>query len=91
MQERKSQKTLKTTTLRVFFTNFATPDLSFASALRDSTQQQHRLQTREVAVVVPGTVELRVPVPLHPHEQHAGQSVWAPNVDSCMLRIVTVV
>jgi hypothetical protein len=41
-------------------------------------------------------MEPRVPVPLHQHEQHAGQSVGAPNVNSLlldngMLRIVAAV
>jgi hypothetical protein len=44
----------------------------------------------------PATVEPRVPVPLHQHEQYAGQSVGAPNVnslllDNSMLRIVAAV
>jgi predicted transcriptional regulator len=41
-------------------------------------------------------MEPRVPVPLHQHEQQAGQSVGAPNVnslplDNSMLRIVATV
>jgi hypothetical protein len=41
-------------------------------------------------------MEMRVPVTLHEHEQHAGQSVGAPNVnrlplDNSMLRIVAAV
>jgi hypothetical protein len=49
-----------------------------------------------VAVAGPATMEPRVPVPLHQQEQHAGQSVGAPNVnslplDNSMLRIVAVV
>jgi hypothetical protein len=41
-------------------------------------------------------MEPRVPVPLHQHEQHAGQSVGAPNINSLpidisMQRIVIVV
>jgi hypothetical protein len=41
-------------------------------------------------------MEPRVPVPLHRHEQHAGQSVGAPNVnslplDNSMLRTVVTV
>jgi hypothetical protein len=44
----------------------------------------------------PATMEPRFPVPLHQHEQHAGQSVGAPNVnnlplDNSMLRIVAAV
>jgi hypothetical protein len=44
----------------------------------------------------PATMEPRVPVPLHQHELHAGQSVVAPNVnslplDNSMLRIVAAV
>jgi hypothetical protein len=41
-------------------------------------------------------MEARVPVPQHQHEQHAGQSIVAPNInslplDNSMLRIVAAV
>jgi hypothetical protein len=41
----------------------------------------------------PTIMELRVPVPLHQHEEHAGQSVGAQNMplDNSMLRIVAAV
>jgi hypothetical protein len=45
MQKKKSQRTPKTTTRRVFFSNLGTPDVSFAAALRGSTEQQHRPHT----------------------------------------------
>jgi glutamate mutase epsilon subunit len=49
-----------------------------------------------VAVAGPATMEPRVPVPFHQHEQHAGQSVGAPNInslhlDNSMLRIVAAI
>jgi hypothetical protein len=85
MRKRMSQRTPKTTTRRVFFSDLATPDMPFAAGLRGSTGKQHRPQTCQVAVAGPATMEPRVPVPLHQHEQHAGQSVGTPNVNSLPL------
>jgi hypothetical protein len=59
--------------------------VSFAAALRGRTEQQHRPQTCQVEVAGPVTMEPRVPVPLHQYEQHAGQSVGAPIVNSLPL------
>jgi hypothetical protein len=63
MQKRKPQRTPKTTTRRVFFSNLATLDMSFGAALRGSTKQQHRPQTCQVAMVGPATMEPRVLCP----------------------------
>jgi hypothetical protein len=94
--EKESQRTPKTTTRRVLFSNLATPDVSFAAALRGSTQQQHRPQACQVAVAGPATMEPRVTVPLHQHEHHAGHSIGSQNVnslplDNSTLRIVAAV
>jgi hypothetical protein len=43
LQKRESQRTPKTTTARLFSSNLTTPTLTFATALRGSTQQQQRL------------------------------------------------
>jgi hypothetical protein len=96
MQKRKSRRTPKTTAWRVLFSNLATPDVLFAAAHRGSTEQQHRPQTCQVAMAAPATMEPGVPVSLYQCEQHSGQSVGVPNVnslplDNSMLRILAVV
>jgi hypothetical protein len=70
MQKKKSQRTTKIKTRRVFSWNLTTPSLSFAAALQGSTEQQQRPQT-QVAVAGPATVEPRAPALLHQHEQQA--------------------
>jgi hypothetical protein len=45
IQKRKSQKTPKTTTRRMFSSNLATPGVTFAAALQGSTEQQHQPDT----------------------------------------------
>jgi hypothetical protein len=97
MKKRKSQRTTRNKTRREFSSNLATTGLSFAAALRGSTEVQQRSQTHQVAVAGPATVERRVPAPLRQHEQQAtGQSVGTSNVNSLpldngMLRIIIVV
>jgi hypothetical protein len=58
-----------------------------------SMQSAPRLYNEDQWDCRSATMEPRVPVPLHQHEQHAGQSIGAPNVnslplDNSMLRIV---
>jgi predicted adenine nucleotide alpha hydrolase (AANH) superfamily ATPase len=96
MHKRKSQRTPKTTTRRVFSSNLTTPGVSFVVALQGSIEQQQWPHTCQVAVAGPVTMEPRVPAPLHQYKQQAiGQSVEAPNVYSLpleyMLRILTAV
>jgi hypothetical protein len=68
--------------------------------LRGGAPRQHRAKPSTsdmpMAVAGPATMSPRVLVPLHQHEQHAGQSVGAPNVnslppDNSILRIVAAV
>jgi hypothetical protein len=96
MQKRKSQRTPKTTTGRVFSSNRTTPGLSFAAALRTNTGEQQRPQPTPTTDAAP--VELqqtRAPPPLQQRLQHAGQSVQAPSVNSAsldnMFRVASVV
>jgi hypothetical protein len=63
MQKRKSQRTPKTTTWRMFSSNLATPGVSFAVVFRGKTEKQQQPQTRQVAVAAPATTEQRVPSP----------------------------
>jgi hypothetical protein len=56
LQRRKTQRTPKTTTGRVFSSNIITPGVSFAAALRGSGhQQQPQPQTSQVPVAPPLT------------------------------------
>jgi hypothetical protein len=93
LQKKKSQRTPKTTTRRVF-SNLTTPGVSFAAALRGSTTQQQQPQARQV----PGTnppAGVKLSTPASGHQQKAGQSVQALTVDSQpldnVLRVVTAV
>jgi hypothetical protein len=94
MQKTKSQRTPKTTTGRVFSSNITTPGMSFAAALRGSTEQQQRPQARKVPLAGPAAAE-KPSVPVRVQHQETGQSVRAPNANSQpldnMLRAVTVV
>jgi hypothetical protein len=54
MQEKKSLRTTRTKTGRVFFSSLSTPGMSFASALRDRTEEQQQPQTHQVAVAEEG-------------------------------------
>jgi hypothetical protein len=96
MQKKKSQRTPRTTTGRVFSSNLITPGVSFAAALRGRTEEQQQPQTHEVAVVGPATVERRFLAALPQHEQQTrGRSVRPPNIKSLplgrMLKIVVTV
>jgi hypothetical protein len=96
MQKKKSQRTSRTTTGKVFFSNFTTTGLSFAAAIPGRTEEQQQPQINQVAVASPAIVEPRVPVLLLQHEQQTSdQSVQAPNVNSLpldkMLRAVIAV
>jgi hypothetical protein len=62
MQKRKQQRAPKTTTGRVFSSNYTTPGLFFAATFRNNTVQQQRPHPGQVAAAGPATVELqRVP------------------------------
>jgi hypothetical protein len=94
IQKKKSQRTPKTKTGRLFSSKLTTPGMSFAAELRGKTEEQQQPQTQQVAV--PATMEPRVPVALPQQEQQkAGQSVWAPNVNSLssdkMLKLLVTV
>jgi hypothetical protein len=83
-----------TTTGRVFSSNLTTPGVSFAAALRGSTQQQQRPQALQVTVASPPVMK-KESVPAPGHLQQTGQSVRAAIVNSKplenMLRVETVV
>jgi hypothetical protein len=84
MQKKKSQRTPRTTTGRVFSSNLTTPGMSFAAALQGKTEEQQQPWTHQVAG--PDTMEPRVPAALPQHEQQkTGQSVRASNVHSLSL------
>jgi biotin carboxyl carrier protein len=94
MQKRKSQRTPKATTGRVFSSKLTTPGMSFAVALRGKTEEQQQSQTQQAAGSA--KMEPRVPVALPQEEQQkAGQSVRAPNINSLsldkMLKVVVTV
>jgi hypothetical protein len=97
MQRRKSQRTPRTTTGRVFSSNLSTPHMSFAAALRGAREEQQQPQILQVAVAGHATMEPRVSAALPQHEQQTtGQSVRAPNVKNLSLNktfkaVVTVV
>jgi hypothetical protein len=78
LQKRKSQRTPKTTTKRVF-SNLKTIGASFAAALRGSAQKQQRPQALQVPVASPPVAKKRVSRLLNSYNK-TGQSVWATNV-----------
>jgi hypothetical protein len=95
MRKKKSQKTPKTTTGRVFCSSFTIPGMSFA-ALRGKTEEQQQPQTYQVAEAGPATMEIRVCADLPKHEQQTrGQSFWAPNINNLpldkMLKVIVTV
>jgi hypothetical protein len=94
LQKRKSQRTPKTTTGRVFSSNLTTPGISFATALRGSTAQQQRSQSRQIPVANPSSAR-KPNVPSPEQQQETGQSVRTAIVNSqpldIMVRLVTVV
>jgi hypothetical protein len=93
LQNKKLQRTPKTTTGRVFSSNITTPGVSIATALPGSTQQQ-QLQAPQVPTAGRSATEKQsVPAPVQP--QKSGQSVRAQNVNTQpldnMLRVATAV
>jgi hypothetical protein len=64
LQKKKSQRTNRTTTERVFSSNLTTPGLSFAPAPQGKREEQQQPQTYQMAVAGPATTEPRVPAPL---------------------------
>jgi hypothetical protein len=96
LQKKKSQKSRKNTTGRVFTSTPTTPGVSFAAALRGRKEDQEQPPARQVAVAAPGAVEQSVPAPTpQQRQQPTGQSVPAQNVNNehldNMLRVVTIV
>jgi hypothetical protein len=94
MQKKKSQRTPRTTTGRVFSSNFNTPGMAFTAVVQGKTEKQQQPRTHQVAG--PATMEPRVSAALPQNKQQkAGQSVWAPNVNSLsldkMLKVVVTV
>jgi hypothetical protein len=93
LQKRKTQRTPKTTTGRVFSSKVTTPGVSFAAALRGRNEQQQRPLNQD-QVAGPSTKD-RPSLPAAVPQQKSGQSVEARNVNSepldNMLRVVTVV
>jgi hypothetical protein len=84
MQKKKSQRTPRTTTGRVFSSNLTTPGMSFSAALRGKTEDLQQPRTHQMAG--PDTMEPRVPAASPQHEQQiASQSVRAPNINSLSL------
>jgi hypothetical protein len=91
LQKKKTQKSPKNTTGRVFTSTPTTPGVSFAAALRGRKEDQQQPPAGQVAVAAPGAVK---PTPQQ-RQLPTGQSVRAQNVNSepldNMLRVVTVV
>jgi hypothetical protein len=86
MQKKKTQRTPRATTGRLFSSNLTTPGMSFTAALRGKTEEQQQPQTHQVTVAGPSTIELGVPAALTQHEQQTrGQSIRAPHVNSLPL------
>jgi hypothetical protein len=96
MQKKKSQRTPKATTGRVFSSNLTTRGVSFAATRRGRAEEKQQPQTRQVAMAGTATTESRVPAAL-PQQEHqtTGQSVRVPNVNSLpldkMLKIVIAI
>jgi hypothetical protein len=90
MQRKKSQKTHKTTTGRVFSSTLTTPGVSFAAALRGSREQHQWPPAPQVLAAVE-----KLSAPAFVREQETGQSVPASSVNSLplenMFRVITVV
>jgi hypothetical protein len=78
MQERKTQKTLKTTNIRVFSSDFTTPALSFAAVLLGNSEQRKQPHLRQDAVGGMITTETSI----NEQKQERGQTVRTPNVNS---------
>jgi hypothetical protein len=94
LQKKKSQRTPKTTTGRVYFSNITTPGVSFVAALRGGTAQKQQPQARQVPVADP-PAQVKLSTPASGQQQNAGQSVRGRTVNrkplDNMLRVVTVV
>jgi hypothetical protein len=85
MRKRRSQKTSKTITGKVFNSNYTTPGLS-AAALRTNTEEQQRPHASQTADAAPVALQqTRAPPVLKNRPQQTVQSVQAPNVNSSSL------
>jgi hypothetical protein len=93
--QKKSQRTPRTITGRVFSSILTAPGMSFAVALRGRSEEQQQHQTLHATVAGPATMEPRVPAALPQNQQTKCQSVRAPNVNSLpldkMLKVVVMV
>jgi hypothetical protein len=94
IRRRKAQRTPNNTSGRVFSSNYTTPGLSFAAALRNNAEQLKQPHPQQVPVAGPAAVrKTNTPTPVQ--QLDAGQSVPAPDVNSLpldnMFRVVTVV
>jgi hypothetical protein len=89
-QRKKSQKSPKTTTGRVFSSTPTTPGLNFAAGIRGRREQNQRTQATQVAAAVE-----RPSAPTSVLQRETGQSVPASNAKSLpldnMFRVITVV
>jgi hypothetical protein len=87
-------KGTKNTTGRVFSSNYTTPGLSFAAALRNKSERQQQPHPHRVPLSGPATVE-KPSVPAPVRQQDASQRVPPPDVNSLPLdnlfRAVSVV
>jgi hypothetical protein len=89
LQKKTAQRAPKPTTGRVFSATRTTPGVSFASALRGSTQQVQQQQERQVLPAARLAEKQSVPAPTQ--HSHSGQSVPAPTVNSQSLNMVRVI
>jgi hypothetical protein len=89
-----AKNTKKNTTGMVFSSKYTTPGLSFASSLRNNTEQQQQHQPHRVPMAAPVAVE-KPSVPASLRQQEPGQPVQASNVSNVsldnMFRIAAVV
>jgi hypothetical protein len=89
LQKRKSQKTPRTTTTRVFSSNTITPGVSFAAALRGSSAQTEQPREMQLPVATPHAERGSHPSP--GRQQMSGQSVRAPSVNNQPTDTLTIV
>jgi hypothetical protein len=91
MQKKKSQRTPRTTTGRVFSSNLTNKSTSYSVALRNKTEEQQQPRTYHMAG--PDKFEHRVPAALPKHKQKkTSQSIRVPNINSLSMdKILKVV
>jgi hypothetical protein len=94
IRRRKSQKEPKVKRGSVFSSNYTTPGLAFAAALRNNAEKLQQPQIRQVAVATESTgIHVNASAPLQ--QKEAGQSVPVHSVNNepidDMYRVITVV